>query len=77
MEEPKFDIMAPKEEQLKILVPYLEAVAKGYGKSLPATTRTKVLISRYLWNWTDDLYDKHGLTPKGAFLYCRRLVKED
>ena len=75
MQEAKLDIMAPKEEQLKILVPYLEKAAKGDVASLPATTQTKVLISRYLWNWEEALYDRNGLTPKGAFLLYKRLVE--
>ena len=52
MEESKLDIMAPKEEQLKILVPYLEKAAKhkkGEEPPLPISLRTRVLISRYLW----------------------------
>ena len=74
MQELKLDIMQSKGEQLKVLVPYLEKVAKGDETSLPATTQTKVLISRYLWNWTSTLYDREGLTPRGAFLLYKKLV---
>ena len=76
MQEAKLDMMAPKEAQLKILVPYLEALVKGKERSLPTTNQTKVLMRRYLWNWTDDLYDLEGITPKGAFLYYKRLMGE-
>ena len=74
MVESKLDMLAPKEEQLKILVPYLEEVAKGNEVDLPITSRTRVLILRYMGDWT-GLYTKEGLTPKGAFLYYRKLMK--
>ena len=76
MEGVKLDILAPKEEQLKILVPYLEDIAKSKKeKPLPITMRTRTLIGRYLWNWL-DLYTKEGLKPKGALIYYRNLIKE-
>lgn len=75
MEERKLDILGPKEEQLKILVPYLEAVARGKEAPLPMTLRTRTLVGRYLWHWK-GLYTSEGLTPEGAFLYYRKL-KED
>ena len=79
MQEAKLDIMAPKEEQLKILIPYLEKAArqkKDKNHPLPATTQTKVLVNRYLWHWTPDLYSAEGLTPKGALMYYKRLIGE-
>ena len=75
MEGYKLDMMAPKEAQLKILVSYLEKLVKGGEKELPVTTRTMVLVDRYLWGWTEDLYNKEGLTPKGAFLYYKAIIK--
>ena len=79
MEESKLDILAPKENQLKILVPYLEKAAKskkGKEKELPITTKTKVLIDRYLHEWR-GLFNKKGMTAEGAFLYYKKLIKED
>jgi len=75
MEEARFDILAPKEDQLRILIPYLEAVAEGEERSLPATTRTRVLINRYLWNWR-GFCTIEGLTPKGALLYYKKLKEQ-
>jgi hypothetical protein len=73
MEELKLNLFAPIEEQLRILVPYLEEVAKGSEKELKLDLRSAVLIQRYLRNW-EYLYAKGGLTPKGALLYYKRLV---
>jgi len=73
MEKLKLDLLAPKEEQLKILVPYLDGVSKGLEKELPLSLRSAVLAQRYLRNW-ENLYTKDGLTPKGALLYYRRLI---
>jgi hypothetical protein len=76
MEEVKLDIMAPREEQLKVLVPYLEESAKSEEeKELPVTTRTRVLIDRYMWDWK-GLFNERGLTTKGAFIYYKELIKE-
>ena len=44
MEESKLDILTTREEQLKILVPYLEEVAKGKKDELLITSRTRVFI---------------------------------
>jgi len=38
-------------------------------------TRTRVLISRYLYGWR-DLYNRKGLLPKGALLYYLELMGE-
>ena len=79
MVEPKLDMMAPKEEQLKILVPYLEKAAKskkGEEKELPITTRTRVLIDRYMSGWM-GLFNKKGMTAEGAFMYYKALIKEE
>lgn len=43
--------------------------------ALPITSRSTVLIQRYLWNWT-GMYTKDGITPQGAFLYYKKLIKE-
>jgi len=74
MGESKLDMLASKEEQLKILVPYLEEVAEGSEVDLPITSRTRVLILRYMGDWS-GLYGRQGLTPKGAFLYYKELIK--
>jgi len=79
MEESKLDILAPKEDQLKILIPYLEEAAKskkGEEKELPITTKTKVLIDRYLHEWR-GLFNKKGITAKGAFMYYKALIEEN
>lgn len=71
MEELKLDMMASKEEQLKILVSYLEKAAKqekGQEDELPITLRTRTLIGRYMWEWL-GLYNKKGMATEGAFLY--------
>ncbi len=75
MDEPKLDITASKEDQLKILVPYLENIAGGKKDELPITLRARTLIGRYLWHWT-NLYNSRGITPLGAFLYYRRLIEK-
>ena len=76
MEESRLDILAPREQQLKILVPYLEkAASEGDESELPITTRSKVLVDRYLWSWI-GLYNKNGLTVKGALKYYRRLNED-
>ena len=78
MEESKLDMLTPKVEQLRILIPYLEKASKskkGGEKELPITTRTRVLIDRYLWNWK-ELFNKKGMTAKGAFIYYKALIKE-
>lgn len=72
MEDERLDILAPKEAQLKILVPYLEAVAEGTKIPLPLTMRSTVLIKRYLWYWHEALVNG-GLTPKAAFQYYMRI----
>lgn len=79
MEESKLDILAPKEDQLRILVPYLERAAKskeGKEKELPLSIRTKVLIDRYLWGWM-GLFNRKGMTAEGAFMYYKALIKEN
>jgi hypothetical protein len=76
MEESKLDMLAPKEEQLKILVPYLEKAAEGQEVELPITGRTRVLVLRYMGDWS-GLYTKDGLTPKGALIYYKKLMKEE
>lgn len=76
MQEVKLDIMAPKEEQLKILIPYLEKAAeyrKGEEPELPIAVRTRLLITRYMGDWR-GLYNEKGLTTKGAFMYYKALV---
>lgn len=78
MQEVRLDILAPKEDQLKILVPYLEEAAKypeGEEPELPMTLRTRTLVMRYMGDWL-GLYNRNGLTAQGAFKYYRRL-KED
>lgn len=75
----RLDIMDSEETQFSILVPYLESVAGGNESDLPITTRTLILVQRYLAGW-------HGLfkfgagqeavfTPEGAFLYYLRIEK--
>jgi len=79
MEEAKLDIMAPKGDQLRILISYLEGAAKskkGREKELLITTRTRVLIDRYMHGWR-DLFNRKGMTAEGAFMYYRALIKED
>lgn len=73
MEDKRLDILAPKEEQLSILVPYLESVTKGNEEPLPLTMRSTVLIKRYLWYWREALIEgeKKGLKPKFAFMYYK------
>jgi len=78
LQEVKLDIFKPKEDQLKILVPYLKQAAsypKGEEPELPITTRTRVMIDRYLGGWR-ELFNKGGMTAEGAFLYYRKM-KED
>jgi len=75
MEEVKLDMLGPKEEQLKVLAIYLEQSVEGNEVSLPLTSRSTILIQRYLRNWS-GLYTKDGLIPKGALLYYKELIKE-
>ena len=78
MEGSKLDTLAPKEEQLKILLPYLEGAAKnkkGKERELPITIRTKVLIDRYMGGWR-ELFNKKGMTAEGALIYYKALIKE-
>jgi len=77
---PALDIMASKKEQLAILVPYLEKSANDEKiEGLPITSRTLVLVSRYLYGWHDLYIHKKGkvpvLTPEGAFLYYRGIIE--
>ena len=79
MEESKLDILVSKREQLGILIPYLERAAKsrkGEERELPITIRTKVLIDRYMSGWI-GLFNKRGMTAKGAFIYYKALIKEN
>jgi len=73
LQESKLDIMDTREEQLKVLVPYLKGVEEGKTEELPMGTRTRVLISRYLYGWR-GLYNRKGLLPKGALLYYLELM---
>ena len=74
----RLDVMTSKEEQIKILVPYLEKVAsqkEGEEDLLPITVGSRVLIDRYMRGWR-GLFDKQNLTAMGAFLYYKKLVEE-
>lgn len=75
MEDKRLDMLAPKEEQLEVLVPYLERVAGGYEGPLPLTMRSKVLVSRILHNWR-GFYNKEGIEPSGALFYYKKLKEE-
>lgn len=76
MEESRLDLMAPKEKQLRILVPYLEEVAKGRETNLSITTRSTILVQRILKNWTNQATKEKGITPRDAFLYYKKLMEE-
>lgn len=76
MEENRLDLMAPKEKQLRTLVPYLEEVAKGRETNLSITTRSTVLVQRILKGWANLATKERGITPRDAFLYYKKLVEE-
>ena len=76
----KLDMVASKEERLRVLVSYLEELSKGGSEGLPITNGTLVLISRYLRGWNGLFSSKGGegprLTPEGALRYYLKLMEE-
>lgn len=73
----ELNILASKEEQLKVLVPYLEEAATTENpKPLPMTNRSIVLAARILRDWKPYILPREAaLTTEGAFRYYLRLQK--
>ena len=76
-EQVKLDFLSSKDEQLKILIPYLEKASNSEDKKpLPLIVRSIVLADRYLRGWRDYILVKQGaITEEGAFLYYQKLIE--
>ena len=72
---PMLDLLASKEEQLRVLVPYLENAAKNEErKPLDVTGVSSVLANRVLAGWKEYVVPKKAaITEEGAFLYYLKL----
>ena len=74
MVEAILDILAPRGQQLAILVPYLEEAAKNDKlEPLPLTVGSAVLFSRYL-SGGRQYVSKGTLKTEGAFFYYLKLI---
>ena len=69
------DLLANKEEQLRVLVLYLENAAKNEEKKpLCVTNVSLALASRVLRGWKEYVVPKEiAITEEGAFLYYLKL----
>ncbi len=81
MQGDKLDVLSSKETQLKILIPYLETLAKDekiQEEDLPLTIASFTLISRYMRGWEDLYISGRGLipqlSPEGTFKYYLLLI---
>ena len=73
----KLDLLAPEEEQLQVLVPFLEAAAKTEEEQyLELTTASFTLAARVLMDWKPFLR-KGYVSTKGAFRYYQRLKENE
>ena len=75
------DILGNKTEQLRLIIPYLEkaAIQESELEGLPITTRTNVLLERYLRGWKTYLIKEQGkqtrLSTEGVWNYYQKLTQ--
>ena len=74
------DILGDKTEQLLLIVPYLEkaAIQESELDGIFITTRTLVLMERYLKGWKEYLLKEKGrqsrLNTEGVWIYYQKLT---
>ena len=70
------DLQAPKDEQIQVLVPFLEAAAMSSDETyIQLTNASTVLATRILRGWGKYI-NKNMLSAEGAFYYYQCLVED-